>query len=70
MPSSKKRKKCNLCPNCTASVITDEMKKLCFTLDIETTNRAPQHGAILYHARTAMYSSRIALLAKNAYRLA
>ncbi len=47
MPSSKKRNKCNLCPECTASVITDEMKKLCFTLDIETTNTAPQRGMLL-----------------------
>ena len=29
------------------SVITKEMNKLCFTLDIETTNTAPQHGMLL-----------------------
>ena len=29
------------------SVITKKMNSLCFTLDIETTNTAPQHGMLL-----------------------
>jgi hypothetical protein len=29
------------------SVITDAVKKLCFTLDIQTTNTSPQHGMLM-----------------------